>query len=109
MLLGPVVLCVLDGVGWGRRDDGDAVHLARMPHLDRMMATSPWCLLRAHGTAVGMPSDADMGNSEVGHNAMGAGRVFDQGSKLVGAAVASGRIWGPAASTRDGPLHGPPE
>ena len=76
----PVVLCILDGVGWGRRDDGDAVHLARTPNLDLLMATHPWRLLQAHGTAVGMPSDADMGNSEVGHNAMGAGRVFDQGA-----------------------------
>lgn len=89
----PVVLCILDGVGWGRRDDGDAVHLARTPNLDRLMATHPWRLLQAHGTAVGMPSDADMGNSEVGHNAMGAGRVFDQGAKLVDAAIQSGRIW----------------
>jgi len=89
----PVVLCILDGVGWGRRDDGDAVHLARTPHLDALMERHPWRLLQAHGTAVGMPSDADMGNSEVGHNAMGAGRVFDQGAKLVEGAIASGRIW----------------
>lgn len=89
----PVVLCILDGVGWGRRDDGDAVHLARTPHLDALMAAHPWRLLQAHGTAVGMPSDADMGNSEVGHNAMGAGRVFDQGAKLVDEAIASGRMW----------------
>jgi 2,3-bisphosphoglycerate-independent phosphoglycerate mutase len=89
----PIVLCILDGVGWGRRDDGDAVWLARMPHLNRMLATRPWCLLRAHGTAVGMPSDEDMGNSEVGHNAMGAGRVFDQGAKLIDAAIHSGAVW----------------
>ena len=89
----PVVLCVLDGVGWGRRDDGDAVHLANTPHLDALMADHPWCLLQAHGTAVGMPSDEDMGNSEVGHNAMGAGRVFDQGAKLVELAIDDGSIW----------------
>jgi len=89
----PVVLCVLDGVGWGRQDDGNAVYLARMPHLDQMMSSGPWCLLSAHGTAVGLPSNEDMGNSEVGHNAMGAGRVFDQGSKLVAEAIESGRIW----------------
>ncbi len=45
----------------------------------------------AHGTAVGLPCDDDMGNSEVGHNALGAGRVFDQGAKLVGGAIESGR------------------
>lgn len=89
----PVILCILDGVGWGQRDDGDAVFLAETPHLDALMSAHPWRLLQAHGTAVGMPSDADMGNSEVGHNAMGAGRVFDQGAKLVEEAIASGRIW----------------
>ena len=88
-----VVLCILDGVGWGLRDDGDAVYLADMPVLDRLMADHPWCLLQAHGTAVGLPSDDDMGNSEVGHNAMGAGRVFDQGAKLVEQALQSGRAF----------------
>ncbi len=89
----PVVLLILDGVGWGRRDEGDAVHLADTPNLDGLMQTFGWGLLQAHGTAVGMPSDEDMGNSEVGHNAMGAGRVFDQGAKLVNAAIASGRVF----------------
>ncbi len=93
MLPRPAVLLILDGVGWGRRDETDALFRARTPHLDAILAGSPWCLLKAHGTAVGMPSDADMGNSEVGHNAMGAGRVFDQGAKLVDEAIASGRIW----------------
>ena len=97
MSIPPVVLCILDGVGWGRRDEGDAVYLAKTPHLDHMMETQPWCLLKAHGTAVGLPSDGDMGNSEVGHNAMGAGRVFDQGSKLVGESITSGRMWTSAA------------
>jgi 2,3-bisphosphoglycerate-independent phosphoglycerate mutase len=49
--------------------------------------------LRAHGTAVGMPSDEDMGNSEVGHNAFGAGRVFAQGAKLVAESIASDSMW----------------
>jgi len=89
----PIVLCILDGVGWGRRDEGDAVFLADTPNLDRLSADHPWTLLAAHGTAVGMPSDADMGNSEVGHNAMGAGRIFDQGAKLVANAIDSGSIW----------------
>ena len=75
----PVVLCILDGVGWGRRDDGDAVATAHTPVLDGLMSTHEWTLLKAHGTAVGMPSDGDMGNSEVGHNAMGAGRSLPKG------------------------------
>jgi 2,3-bisphosphoglycerate-independent phosphoglycerate mutase len=105
---GPVVLCILDGVGWGRRDDGDAVFLAKTPNLDRLSESAPWTLLAAHGTSVGMPSDADMGNSEVGHNAMGAGRIFDQGAKLVSAAIESGRIWESEAwkrATKGNTLH----
>ncbi|MSP55661.1 MAG: 2,3-bisphosphoglycerate-independent phosphoglycerate mutase [Myxococcales bacterium] len=89
----PVVLCILDGVGWGQRDATDAVFVAKTPVLDRLMAEHPHMLLTAHGVAVGLPSDADMGNSEVGHNAMGAGRVIEQGAKLVDAAIESGAIW----------------
>ncbi len=95
-LPGPLLLVVLDGVGVGRRDEGDAVWLARTPTLDRL-ARGPSTTLLAHGTAVGMPSDADMGNSEVGHNALGAGRVFDQGAKLVEAAIATGAVFEGAA------------
>ena len=103
-----VVLCIMDGVGWGRRDDGDAVALAETPTLDDLRRSGSWRLLKAHGTAVGLPSDDDMGNSEVGHNAMGAGRVFDQGAKLVDDAVRSGRIfegdtW--RRATEGGTLH----
>ncbi|MGF1467998.1 MAG: 2,3-bisphosphoglycerate-independent phosphoglycerate mutase [Sandaracinaceae bacterium] len=90
---GPVVVVVMDGVGIGRHDEGDAVWLARTPHLDRLRAETPTTALRAHGTAVGLPSDDDMGNSEVGHNALGAGRVFDQGAKLVNEAIRSGRLF----------------
>jgi 2,3-bisphosphoglycerate-independent phosphoglycerate mutase len=89
---GPVVVCVMDGVGCGRHDEGDAVWLARTPNLD-FLESQPGTLLTAHGTAVGMPSDADMGNSEVGHNALGAGRVFDQGAKLVDVALKDGTVF----------------
>jgi 2,3-bisphosphoglycerate-independent phosphoglycerate mutase len=90
---GPVVTIVLDGVGISPREDGDAVKTARTPMLDRLMANFPMTTLLAHGTAVGMPSDEDMGNSEVGHNAIGAGRVFAQGAKLVAESIASGHLW----------------
>lgn len=90
---GPLVVCVLDGVGLGAKDEADAVHLARTPTLDRLWLEHPRCALRAHGTAVGMPSDADMGNSEVGHNALGCGRVYDQGAKLVARAIADGSLF----------------
>ena len=90
---GPVVLAILDGVGFGKYEDGDAVKIARTPVLDGLMQNNPSTSLKAHGTAVGMPSDADMGNSEVGHNAIGCGRVFSQGAKLVDEAVTSGKLF----------------
>ena len=95
---GPVVLAILDGVGFGKYTDGDAVLNAYTPTFDALMKTCPFTQLKAHGTAVGMPSDADMGNSEVGHNAIGCGRVFSQGAKLVDDAVTSkklfaGEVW----------------
>ncbi len=90
---GPVVLVVMDGVGVGVGDDGDAVAQARTPVLDELRGAGAYRTLAAHGTAVGLPSDADMGNSEVGHNALGAGRVFDQGALLVNNAIASGAMF----------------
>ena len=90
---GPVLVCVMDGVGCGHHDEGDAVWLARTPNLDLLAKQSAATTLIAHGTAVGMPSDADMGNSEVGHNALGAGRIFDQGAKLVDVAIRNGSLF----------------
>jgi len=90
---GPVLVVVMDGVGEGPDNEGNAVQHAYKPLLDRLRATAPMTTLRAHGTAVGLPSDDDMGNSEVGHNALGSGRVLDQGAKLVNAAIASGAIF----------------
>jgi 2,3-bisphosphoglycerate-independent phosphoglycerate mutase len=90
---GPVVLVIMDGMGIGKDNEGNAFFLARTPNLDRLMKSSPYTTLKAHGTAVGLPSDADMGNSEVGHNALGAGRIFDQGAKLVSNAIESGEVF----------------
>ncbi|MBW2458647.1 MAG: 2,3-bisphosphoglycerate-independent phosphoglycerate mutase [Deltaproteobacteria bacterium] len=90
---GPVLVVVMDGVGVGKHDEADAVWLARTPNLDWLASHGPTTTLRAHGTAVGLPSDGDMGNSEVGHNALGAGRAFDQGAKLVNEAIESGRMF----------------
>ncbi len=90
---GPLVLVIMDGVGLGKRDESDGVFLAHTPVLDALMAEPLYVRLKAHGMAVGLPSDDDMGNSEVGHNALGSGRVFDQGAKLVNAAIASKRLF----------------
>ena len=90
---GPLVIVVMDGVAMGRKDEGDAVALARTPTLDQLLVDHPHTTLLAHGLAVGLPSDGDMGNSEVGHNALGAGRVFDQGAKLVNRAIETGDLF----------------
>ena len=90
---GPVITCVMDGIGLGKEDESDAVFLARTPNLDWLKKHALYTPLSAHGMAVGMPSDGDMGNSEVGHNALGAGRIFDQGAKLVANAVADGSLY----------------
>ena len=90
---GPVVVIVMDGYGIPKLDVGSAIAAARKPTLDRLFAEFPHISLRAHGTAVGMPSDDDMGNSEVGHNAIGAGQVYSQGAALVANAIADGSIW----------------
>ena len=90
---GPVVLVILDGVGIGTCAEGDVVNRANTPTLDWLAQNALAAKLKAHGTAVGMPSDADMGNSEIGHNAIGCGRVFAQGAKLVKEAIKSRRLF----------------
>ena len=90
---GPVVLVVMDGVGRGAGDEADAVAVASTPTLDRLWVPGVRAELRAHGKAVGLPSDDDMGNSEVGHNALGAGKVYAQGALLVSRAIQSGALF----------------
>ncbi len=90
---GPLVLVIMDGVGYGKYSEGDAVAAANMKYLRLLEKSCPSTKLKAHGTAVGLPSDDDMGNSEVGHNAIGCGRVFAQGAKLVSASIASGAMF----------------
>jgi 2,3-bisphosphoglycerate-independent phosphoglycerate mutase len=90
---GPVVLVIMDGVGYGAYKEGDAVLAADMRHFRVLEASCPATRLKAHGTAVGLPSDEDMGNSEVGHNAIGCGRVFAQGARLVNLSIESGSMF----------------
>lgn len=90
---GPVVIVVMDGYGVCERAEGNAVYHAYTPCLDNLFAKYPNTLLKAHGTAVGLPSDSDMGNSEVGHNAIGSGQVYSQGAKLVNEAISSGKMF----------------
>ena len=90
---GPVLTIVMDGVGLAGDTVSNAVKTAYTPNLDRLMENYPMVALKAHGTAVGLPSDDDMGNSEVGHNALGAGQVFAQGAKLVSNSIESGKMF----------------
>ena len=89
----PIVLVIMDGVGRGDGGPGDAVAQARTPNLDKLFATCPYTWLKAHGTAVGLPTDDDMGNSEVGHNALGCGQIYAQGAKLVTESIESGAMF----------------
>ena len=94
---GPVILLIMDGVGIGQYEEGDLVRASHTPHLDWLRANVPNTRLKAHGRAVGMPSDEDMGNSEIGHNAIGCGRVFDQGASLVNKAIVNRTLFEGAA------------
>lgn len=93
-LNGPVVTIVMDGYGFNPSGEGNAIAAACKPTLDRLLANYSNVLLKAHGRAVGMPTDDDMGNSEVGHNAIGAGQVYNQGAALVADSIQSGEIFG---------------
>ena len=94
---GPVLTIVMDGVGLTAEGETNAVSRAYMPNLKRIMASYPTVKLKAHGTAVGLPSDDDLGNSEVGHNALGSGQVFAQGAKLVSQSIESGKMFASSA------------
>ena len=89
----PLVFVVMDGIGLSTKDYGNAVNRAYKPHLDKFMKESPMIQIKAHGTAVGLPSDDDMGNSEVGHNALGCGQIYSQGAKLVNESIETGDIF----------------
>ena len=82
----------MDGVGIGKGDIGDAVK-SEYPTLDWLRSHCPYTQIKAHGTAVGLPSDEDMGNSEVGHNALGCGQIYSQGAKLVNESIENGSIF----------------
>lgn len=90
-----VAVVILDGWGEANPDKYNCIHTANTPTMDslKMGAPEKWRLVRAHGKAVGLPTEDDMGNSEVGHNALGAGRIYAQGAKLVDLALASGKIY----------------
>eukprot|EP00308_Calcidiscus_leptoporus_P000574 CAMPEP_0119373428 /NCGR_PEP_ID=MMETSP1334-20130426/25641_1 /TAXON_ID=127549 /ORGANISM="Calcidiscus leptoporus, Strain RCC1130" /LENGTH=552 /DNA_ID=CAMNT_0007391213 /DNA_START=56 /DNA_END=1714 /DNA_ORIENTATION=- len=91
----PVVVAIIDGFGENKiKDQYNAVHTANTPTVDALRAVgSRFRSVAAHGPAVGLPSSDDMGNSEVGHNALGAGKIYAQGAKLVDINIASGQLF----------------
>ena len=86
----PVMLAILDGWGWREETADNAVKQARTPNFDRLWASCPTALLRTSGKDVGLPQ-GQMGNSEVGHLNIGAGRVVMQDLPRIGDAIASAR------------------
>jgi 2,3-bisphosphoglycerate-independent phosphoglycerate mutase len=90
---GPLLLIIMDGIGFGQENETNAVYLANTPTLDRLFKSERCVPIAAHGVVVGLPSDEDMGNSEVGHNALGAGRIIAQGARRVNEAFERGDIF----------------
>ena len=88
-----LLLVILDGVGHRASNIGNAVTGAPTPWIDYLAQHGLFTTLKAHGKWIGMPEQDDFGNSEVGHNTIGAGRVFDQGAKVVQQAIANGEIF----------------
>ena len=89
----PVLLCIMDGFGWVPNETyGNAVVAAKTPHLDAMMEKYPMTTIEASGMAVGLP-DGQMGNSEVGHTNMGAGRIVYQQLTLITKSIRDGEMF----------------
>lgn len=88
----PVALIIMDGYGISDPGPGNAVSLARTPNLDRLFEERPWSTLSASGPAVGLP-EGQMGNSEVGHLNMGAGRIVYQELTRIDQAIADGSLY----------------
>src|SRR6201986_3421632 len=87
----PVMLVVLDGWGWREDSADNAVRQAHTPTFDRLWSTCPHAFLHASGRDVGLP-DGQMGNSEVGHLNIGAGRVVMQDLQRITEAIADGEV-----------------
>ena len=88
----PVMLCIMDGFGWTPTETyGNAVAAANKPFIDSLMAKYPMTTIDASGMAVGLP-DGQMGNSEVGHTNMGAGRIVYQQLTLITKSIREGEM-----------------
>lgn len=88
----PIILCIMDGYGLRKENHGNAINQAKKPNLDAMFANYPFTSIEASGLAVGLP-EGQMGNSEVGHLNMGAGRTVYQSLTLISKAVEDGTFF----------------
>src|SRR6187551_1719387 len=89
---GPIALIVIDGWGYSAAREGNAIALAETPFYDELSARYPQTLLEAHGSRVGLPAGV-MGNSEVGHLNIGAGRVIRMDVSLVDHEIETGEFF----------------
>ena len=92
----PLVLIIMDGYGIRASDDGNAIAAAKKPHLDSYFKNQPHTVIGASGTAVGLP-DGQMGNSEVGHTNIGAGRIVFQELARIGNAIQDQSVYNNSA------------
>ncbi|MBE7048868.1 MAG: 2,3-bisphosphoglycerate-independent phosphoglycerate mutase [Ruminococcaceae bacterium] len=88
----PLLLCILDGYGNNPTTAGNAIYKAKTPYMDKLLAECPHTLLDASGMAVGLP-DGQMGNSEVGHTNIGAGRIVYQELTRITKSIADGDFY----------------
>jgi 2,3-bisphosphoglycerate-independent phosphoglycerate mutase len=88
----PLILMILDGWGYREAEEGNAIKAARTPNLDQLIKEYPWCFLEVSGEAVGLP-EGQMGNSEVGHLNIGAGRIVYQDLTRINISVRNGDIF----------------
>ena len=86
-------MVIMDGVGISDKKEGNAFLNANTPNLDYLMNNALYTTINAHGTYVGLPTDNDMGNSEVGHNAIGCGQIYSQGAKLCNEVIDSKELY----------------
>jgi len=88
----PLLLCILDGYGVNASSEGNAIQSAKTPYMDKLMAENPWTQLDASGMAVGLP-EGQMGNSEVGHTNIGAGRIVYQELTRITKSISDGDFY----------------
>ena len=94
----PIALIIMDGFGYNHKDYGNAIRAAKTPNIDRLLANYPHTLIGASGMDVGLP-EGQMGNSEVGHTNIGAGRIVYQELTRITKSIKDGEFFSNEAFT----------